>query len=91
MLGGAAIAVSIGNLFVIMAFRGAEVATVSPFRYVSVVLSLVAGFLIWREVPDFAALCGAATIVAAGVYMIHCERLRARAAVAPSAGLAETA
>ena len=80
LLLAAAVAVSAGNFFIFQAFRGTEAALVSPFRYVSVIFGLALGFAVWQEVPDVAAVLGAALIVASGVYMIHRERVRARAA-----------
>ena len=80
LLLAAAVAVSSGNYFIVQAFRGVEVAVVSPFRYVSVIFGLGLGYLVWQEIPDIAAAIGALLIVVSGVYMIHRERLRARIA-----------
>ena len=81
-LGVAGVAVSIGNFMVIEAFRRADIAVVSPFRYTSLVLASLYGFVIWREWPDLWTLAGSALIVGSGLYTIWRERVRAREAAA---------
>lgn len=73
----AAIFVAAGNYAVIVAFRTGEVSAVSPFRYTVMLWALLAGYLVWREIPDGPALLGTTIIVASGLYVIHRERLRA--------------
>ncbi|WP_342358444.1 DMT family transporter [Terrarubrum flagellatum] len=92
MLAGSACAVAAGNVMIVHAFRGADVAVVAPFRYTSLVFAIVAGFLIWRETPDGWSLLGALLIVGSGLYTIWRERVRAqRAAIAAmSAGGGKT-
>ena len=80
LLAAAAIVVSAGNFFIIQAFRGTEVQVVSPFRYVVVIFGMSLGWLVWREAPDIQQIGGAALIAGAGMYMMHRERLRAKAA-----------
>ena len=81
-LGVAGVAVSIGNFMDIEAFRRADIAVVSPFRYTSLVLASLYGFVIWREWPDLWTLAGSALIVGSGLYTIWRERVRAREAIA---------
>ncbi len=77
-LGLAAIVVSAGNFMIISAFRRADIAVVSPFRYTSLVMASLYGFLIWNELPDRWTLVGSALIVGSGLYTIWRERVRAR-------------
>ncbi|MCP8940043.1 DMT family transporter [Alsobacter sp. SYSU M60028] len=85
VLAGAAFFVVLGNYAMITAFRNVEVAVVSPFRYSVIVWGALAGYLVFGEVPDLFAALGACLIVAAGVYTVHRERLRARAISASAA------
>jgi drug/metabolite transporter (DMT)-like permease len=71
VLGLGAVMVSLGNFFVVQAFRDADVAVISPFRYTIVAFALLNGFLIWHEVPDIPAIAGILLIVAAGYYLIR--------------------
>lgn len=76
----AAAGVTLGNFFVILATRKADISVVAPFRYAVMPFALASGFLVWGDVPDFWAACGIALIVASGLYAFYRERLRARAA-----------
>jgi drug/metabolite transporter (DMT)-like permease len=80
LLGAAAVLVSLGNMAIVRAFRTGEMSAVSPFRYSIVLTSLVAGFAVFGEWPDLVAGFGIALIVLSGVYTIHREQARARAA-----------
>ena len=73
MLGAAAF-VAMAYYFSIEAVRRAELAIVAPFRYTNLPLSLLAGWFIWREVPDVWSLLGIAIIAAAGVATFVRER-----------------
>ena len=72
LLGGAII--SIAYVTVIMAFRVGEISFVAPFRYVSVPLAIVIGWLVFGEVPAATATLGMAIVLAAGLYIFLRER-----------------
>lgn len=80
-LTGAACLVAAGNFFIIRAFRGTDPTVVTPFRYISILISVFSGFIIWREVPNALAALGALLIIGSGVYTIWRERVRAREAL----------
>ena len=61
-----AVAVSLGNYCIILAFRTAEVSIVSPFRYAIVAFALASGFFVWDDRPDALAWAGIALIVGSG-------------------------
>lgn len=74
----AALFLGIGNFLVVTAFRMAPIVTVAPFRYTLMLWSAVAGFVAFGDVPDRWFFAGGALIVAAGLYTLHRERVRAR-------------
>lgn len=76
----AAVLTTVGNLFIIRAFRVGEASAVSPFRYAVIPFSLVWGYLGFGETPDRMAVAGIALIVGAGVYTLYRERSLARRA-----------
>lgn len=78
LLIAAAVATTVGNYFVVIAFRGTDAGVVSPFRYIIVIFALLMGYAVWRELPDIPALAGTALIVASGVFMIYRERIRSK-------------
>src|SRR5262249_55953715 len=48
----ASVFVCLGNLLAVAAFRRGEVAVVSLFRYASLPYALLAGLLVWGELPS---------------------------------------
>lgn len=86
-LAGAAAFVAAGNYAIIVAFRIGEVSAISPFRYTVMLWALVAGVVVWGELPDGMAMIGIAIIVASGLYIIHRERIRTRELRARTAGI----
>jgi drug/metabolite transporter (DMT)-like permease len=81
ILSAGAIAVASAYFFSIQAVRKAELATIAPFRYVILPLALLAGWLVWRDVPDLSSLAGIAIIASAGITSF----LHARKAKLPAA------
>jgi drug/metabolite transporter (DMT)-like permease len=73
---GAAVLVTLGNLAVIVAFRGTDVSVVGPFRYSVILWAILSGFAVWGELPDPIAFVGIALIVGSGVYTARRAGLR---------------
>lgn len=66
-----------GYQFLVVALRsGGELSVIGAFRYSSILWALAIGYVVWGEVPDALALAGIAVIVAAGLYILHRERVR---------------
>jgi drug/metabolite transporter (DMT)-like permease len=85
-----AVLVMLGQLFTIRAFRLAPVGAVAPFHYTELIWAAIFGWIFWGEWPSENVWWGAAIVVAAGLYTIWRERVRAaeksrEAAVAASA------
>lgn len=73
LLALSAILVTLGIVFVVIAFRGVEVSVVSPFRYSAVVWATLFGYLLWSEQPNDLALAGTALIILAGLFAMQEE------------------
>ena len=56
------------------AYRVARASVIAPFEYVALPLSILWGFLFWREIPDLTALLGIVLIAASGLYVFVRER-----------------
>jgi len=78
MAGGAAFFVLAGYYLIIEAMRRGDVAIVSPFRYSVIIWAIIAGVLLFGEVPDPIALVGTGIVIAAGLYTFFRERQLAR-------------
>ncbi|KQZ98470.1 hypothetical protein ASD64_15995 [Mesorhizobium sp. Root157] len=71
----AAILLLFGYHFIIMATRTGEMSFIAPFRYTSLLWSIVLGIVIFSEIPDLPMIAGAIFIVASGLYTLYRERV----------------
>jgi len=68
---------ALGYQLTLLAMRShAEFSVIGSFRYASILWALGIGYLVWGDVPNALALFGIAVIVAAGLYILHRERVR---------------
>lgn len=79
----AAIAVTSGYLFAVMAMRRGDVSFVTPFRYTGMIWAILFGFLLFGAVPDNTTIIGSTIVIGMGIYTFHRERVRRDA---PAAG-----
>lgn len=70
----AASALVVGYMFVVMVMRVGEISFVAPFRYVSLLVAIVMGWLVFGTFPDFYTLVGSAIVVASGIFTLMRER-----------------
>lgn len=77
LLGGFAMT---GHFCLVLAYRYAPVSALAPFTYAHMVLALIAGLLVFGEVPDLPTLAGVAVITSSGVYIFRREAIRQRKA-----------
>jgi drug/metabolite transporter (DMT)-like permease len=61
------------------AYALAPVSALAPYEYSMLLWGSLAGFVVFREVPGWGTLAGAAIVAAAGLYNLHRERVRATA------------
>lgn len=77
-LAGASLFLAIGNYAVIVAFRDADASAVSPYRYTTLVWSVLSAIVVFGQWPDRWSAAGIALIIAAGLYAQWRERVLAR-------------
>lgn len=70
-----AVFVSFGNWFLVLAMRATTLGAIAPFRYLSIPISMLAGGLVWSEVPTVAMVSGAALIAVGGIIALGAPRL----------------
>jgi drug/metabolite transporter (DMT)-like permease len=63
----------IGQIFLTSCYRYADVSTIAPFEYVSLLLSLGIGFVVFQDVPTGQMILGALIVVGAGLFIIWRE------------------
>ena len=68
-----------GYYAIVQAMRIAETSIIMPFRYMRLIFSMILGFLIFNERPDFWTYLGAAVVISTGIYtFVREQQLRAR-------------
>jgi drug/metabolite transporter (DMT)-like permease len=77
-LAGAGVFLSGGYYLLTVSMRAGEMSVVAPFRYTGLLFALFFGYVVWGDVPNALAWGGIALLVAAGLYVLHSERTRAR-------------
>jgi drug/metabolite transporter (DMT)-like permease len=75
---GTAFLVAAANLLMVQAFRGVDLAVVSPFRYAVVIWAMLVGYWVWGDTPNMLAIAGVALIVACGAALMQREWRKAK-------------
>ena len=60
-----------GMTFLSNAYRTAPAGVIAPFEYGSLLISFIAGFIIWGESPNILAMVGAFMILVAGLLIVR--------------------
>ncbi len=87
---GLSIAIFGGYYFYIEGTRLGELSFIGPFKYVSVILAILLGLVIWDETPTPQMLFGAAIIILSGVLLLAGEKRRATRAERAAPSIEET-
>ena len=75
----AAISITCGYLFAVMAMRIGDSSLVAPFRYTGMIWAILFGFLLFGNLPDQMTILGTCIVIGMGVYAFHRERARQKA------------
>lgn len=76
LLAGAAVLLIVGYQFIIMSMREGDISFIAPFRYTSLLWSILLGFLFFGDIPDTAMIAGATVVVMSGIYTLYREQAR---------------
>lgn len=74
LLVGAGVFGGIGQLLMTSSYRHADMSVIAPFEYVSMLLTIVIGYVIFADVPTPTMIIGALIIVGSGITVILRER-----------------
>lgn len=75
---------AIGHFMLIEAHRKATASSLAPFLYTQIIWMIIAGILVFGDVPDVWTLAGAAIVVASGLFVFARERALGRKTVIPA-------
>jgi drug/metabolite transporter (DMT)-like permease len=63
----------VGQIFLTSCYRYADVSTIAPFEYVSLILSLGIGWFVFDDLPTLQMFTGGVIIIGAGLFIIWRE------------------
>ena len=69
LFAASAVLVAIAQACMIESFRWGEVGLVGPFKYVSLVWAVLAGLIIWGDIPSVLTILGSAIVIGSGLYI----------------------
>ncbi|MCT7376040.1 DMT family transporter [Chelativorans salis] len=71
---GAGICGGVAQILMTQCYRHAELSTIAPFEYTSMILAIVVGYFAFGDIPTVYTLVGGAIVVGAGLFIIWRER-----------------
>ncbi|OCP10247.1 MULTISPECIES: DMT family transporter [unclassified Ensifer] len=81
-IAAASVLLMLGYQTIVLAMRAGDISVIAPFRYTSLIWSILIGIFFFAEVPDAWMLAGVAVIIGSGLYTFYRETRRGRKAVA---------
>ena len=72
----------VGQILLTESYRYADVSTVAPFEYTSIIWGTIAGYLLFSELPDQTLIFGTIIVIGSGIFIIYREAIRTRKLVA---------
>ncbi len=63
----------LGQILLTESYRYADVSTIAPFEYISIILGSIAAYMLFSDVPTLTTILGAAIVVGAGIFIIFRE------------------
>ena len=79
----------LATLFITISVRYADLKTIAPFQYTSLVWSTILGVVIFNHYPGYMTWLGVAVIIIAGLFLLkldHGKALRSQLATSPAKG-----
>ncbi|WP_246226341.1 DMT family transporter [Chelativorans xinjiangense] len=73
-LAGAGICGGVAQILMTQCYRHAELSTIAPFEYTSMILAIVVGYFAFGDIPTLYTLVGGIIVVGAGLFIIWRER-----------------
>lgn len=65
-----------GMYFIARAYSLAPASVVAPFEYAPLLINIMWGLLLWREIPTWTTIAGALLTLTSGLYILYRERNR---------------
>ena len=69
----AGLAGGVGQILMTTSYRHADMSTIAPFEYTSMLLGLTIGYLVFGDVPTMQMMIGSMIVIGAGIFIIYRE------------------
>jgi drug/metabolite transporter (DMT)-like permease len=66
----------VGQILLTESYRYAEVSTIAPFEYTSIIWGTILGYYLFGDLPGGTLLFGAAVVIGAGIFILYRETRR---------------
>ncbi|WP_028033368.1 DMT family transporter [Chelativorans sp. J32] len=73
-LAGAGVCGGVAQILMTQCYRHAELSTIAPFEYTSMILAILVGYFAFGDIPTIYTLVGGVVVVGAGLFIIWRER-----------------
>lgn len=73
LLVGAGICGGFGQIFLTQSYRLADMSTIAPFEYTSMIFAIGIGYFAFAEEPTWWTISGASIVIASGIFIIYRE------------------
>lgn len=83
LLAIAALLVTIAHAAIVLAIRSAPLSEIAPFYFLQTPWGVLAGILVFGEIPSWTALLGIMFVLGSGLYILHRERVTKRRITPP--------
>ncbi|MEX0955460.1 MAG: DMT family transporter [Rhizobiaceae bacterium] len=70
---GAGISGGVGQILMTESYRHADISTIAPFEYTSMILGIISGYLFFGDLPTVNMIFGGIIVVGAGIFIIWRE------------------
>ena len=60
--------------FMARAYSLAQASVAAPFEYLSLPISMIWGYTLWREIPTWLTLAGASLTLLSGLFILYLDR-----------------
>ena len=64
----------VAQILLTESYRHADMSTIAPFEYTSMLLGLVIGYMLFGDIPSSEMMTGAVIVISAGIFIIYRER-----------------
>ncbi len=67
----AAVFLATAYYLLVISTRHGDLSLIAPFRYIALPFAMIAGFVVWGDIPNVLAWCGIGLVIGSGIYVLR--------------------